>query len=141
MRQAGASRPKPLSRPPAPSGPARPSRAPRGPRVLRARRPAFRLARLESGRLQTGLRVAMLMTALALLLHGLAAGNALPALGGAVVAALLLALAESAPISWTREGPLTLTLPAGLALALWLGPVAAALGALLACLLPARRGE
>ncbi|HLV80111.1 MAG TPA: sensor domain-containing diguanylate cyclase, partial [Chthonomonadaceae bacterium] len=108
---------------------------------MRARRPAFRLARLESGRLQTGLRVAMLMTALALLLHGLAAGNALPALGGAVVAALLLALAESAPISWTREGPLTLTLPAGLALALWLGPVAAALGALLACLLPARRGE
>jgi len=82
----------------------------------------------------------MIVTALALILHGLLAGGPLLALGGAAVAGMLLLLAEAAPISWTREGPLVLTGPVGFALTLWLGPVAAALGALLAWLLPARPG-
>ena len=90
--------------------------------------------------LQADVRSMLALAALALVARGLWHGSPLASLGGALVAMLLLLIAQAVPVAWTRERPLTFLAPLVFATVLWLGPTAAALGVLLACFFPLRLG-
>ncbi len=94
-----------------------------------------------ASRWRDGFQVAVMVAAVLLTLLRAAQEPHLPlALGAAVVVTAFLLIVRLFPLVWTRERPLTLSAPLVFAFALWLGPLAAALGALTVGLIQARFG-